>query len=209
MICEKCGRTIPEEAVFCSYCGSRNMRKVCKACGTELQKDQKFCHVCGLKCDGKAPQPEEQKKDEQKKDEQKKKKRILREESLSEKDSLSGKRKTVYYILYIAFGVIYAALTGIMVILGIFGYYEYHSYLYETGIRHAMIDVPVFWLGVVSVIAGIVQHVYIFLKDRKGKKIQKVNRIASVILMLNVIFWIIIFLIIFVGNNSVHIRILI
>lgn len=93
------------------------MRKVCKACGTELQKDQKFCHVCGLKCDGKMPQPEEQKKE----------KRILREESLSEKDSWFGKRKTVYYTLYIVFCVMYAVLT---VTLALFGLLDIMSILF-------------------------------------------------------------------------------
>lgn len=51
MICGKCGKTIPEDAVFCSYCGTRYEKKVCKAYGTELQKEQLFCHVCGLKWD--------------------------------------------------------------------------------------------------------------------------------------------------------------
>lgn len=184
MICEKCGRTIPEEAVFCSYCGSRNMRKVCKACGTELQKDQKFCHVCGLKCDGKVPQPEEQKKDEQKKE-----KRILREESLSEKDSLSGKRKTIYYTLYIVFCVMYAVLTVTLALFGLFGYYEYSFYsdLYNTTIRRATlpVEMPVFWVSAVSVIVGIAQHVYIFFKVRKGKKVTKINIVVSIVLMLS------------------------
>jgi len=53
MTCDKCGKAIPEDAVFCSYCGARcDEKKVCRACGTELQKGQLFCHMCGLKWEG-------------------------------------------------------------------------------------------------------------------------------------------------------------
>ena len=46
MYCCKCGKTIPDEALFCSYCGSRQ-QAVCSSCGTVLAADAAFCHKCG------------------------------------------------------------------------------------------------------------------------------------------------------------------
>ncbi len=55
-------KTIPENAVFCCYCGARcEGKKVCRACGTELRKEQLFCHVCGLKWEDDVTSQEAQK----------------------------------------------------------------------------------------------------------------------------------------------------
>lgn len=51
MVCGKCGKDLPEGAIFCSYCGERCVRKVCTACGAEIKEGQLFCKVCGLRCD--------------------------------------------------------------------------------------------------------------------------------------------------------------
>ena len=61
MICRKCGKTISDDAVFCSYCGERCAKKVCTACGTELREEQLFCHVCGLRWNNGTTPPTEQK----------------------------------------------------------------------------------------------------------------------------------------------------
>ncbi len=61
MICRKCGKTISDDAVFCSYCGERCAKKVCTACGTELREEQLFCHVCGLRWNNGTTPPAEQK----------------------------------------------------------------------------------------------------------------------------------------------------
>ena len=61
MICRKCGKTISDDAVFCSYCGERCDKKVCTACGTELREEQLFCHVCGLRWNNGTTPPTEQK----------------------------------------------------------------------------------------------------------------------------------------------------
>lgn len=49
MICGTCGKTIPDGAKFCGWCGARCAEKVCAACGTKLRSDQLFCHECGVK----------------------------------------------------------------------------------------------------------------------------------------------------------------
>lgn len=51
MVCGKCGKSIPEGAVFCCWCGARCEERVCAVCGTKLRNDQIFCHECGTKCD--------------------------------------------------------------------------------------------------------------------------------------------------------------
>lgn len=186
MVCEKCGQTIPDEAVFCSYCGLRNTRKVCAACGTELQKEQVFCHVCGLKCGSETPLPEEQKKEKREKQKEQQEK-VSCAEALTKSDSLPGKRKSIYYALYIALGVIYAVLAVVLVMFGFSGYYEYsfHSDLYDSVIRRTTlsIEMPVYWMSSGFLFAGIVQHIYIYLKVRKGKKATKVNIVVSIVLM--------------------------
>lgn len=50
--CQNCGREIPAEDSFCSYCGSKqNIRnkKFCMNCGYELPADAQFCSECGNK----------------------------------------------------------------------------------------------------------------------------------------------------------------
>ena len=46
MICNKCGKTIVDDAVFCSYCGAKQELS-CEECGTKLPQDARFCHKCG------------------------------------------------------------------------------------------------------------------------------------------------------------------
>jgi len=60
MICGKCGKEIPEGAVFCGWCGERCGEKICKACGTRLRSDELFCHECGVRWGGGAVQTTEQ-----------------------------------------------------------------------------------------------------------------------------------------------------
>lgn len=52
---------------------------------------------------------------------------------------------------------------------------KYRMFAYEA---------PAFWLSAVSVIVGIVQQVYLFLKVRKGKNVTKINIAVSIVLML-------------------------
>lgn len=56
MICGKCGKTIPDGAIFCCWCGGRCAEKVCATCGTELRGDQLFCHECGVRWEGEISQ---------------------------------------------------------------------------------------------------------------------------------------------------------
>lgn len=59
MICCKCGKIVPDGAIFCCWCGEKNTKKVCAACGTVLREDQLFCHECGVKWDGETPRTAE------------------------------------------------------------------------------------------------------------------------------------------------------
>ena len=57
--CNDCGKEVPEDSVFCQYCGSKNIVvipekqekqrsfKKCMDCGEELPDDSKFCQYCG------------------------------------------------------------------------------------------------------------------------------------------------------------------
>ncbi len=60
MICYKCGKEIPEGAVFCCWCGAQYGGKICKACGTKLRSDQLFCHECGVRWSSDETQDTEQ-----------------------------------------------------------------------------------------------------------------------------------------------------
>ncbi len=62
MICNDCGKMLPEDSKFCQYCGSKNVSeyiepkpvyyvptKICKICGKQLPEDSEFCQYCGSK----------------------------------------------------------------------------------------------------------------------------------------------------------------
>lgn len=48
MICKNCSKSIPDDSVFCSYCGTKQSI-VCPSCGTELNDSDIFCRKCGTK----------------------------------------------------------------------------------------------------------------------------------------------------------------
>ncbi len=48
MNCIKCNREIPEDSVFCPFCGEK-VAAACSACGAELIDDSEFCRFCGAK----------------------------------------------------------------------------------------------------------------------------------------------------------------
>ena len=59
MLCEKCGKEIPDSTKFCPYCGIEIIKKlqsttvpeenrpVCANCGTPLEEGALFCVSCG------------------------------------------------------------------------------------------------------------------------------------------------------------------
>ena len=49
MKCSKCGKEIPEESKFCSYCGAKAWLRHCLKCGAALSPDSVFCGYCGAK----------------------------------------------------------------------------------------------------------------------------------------------------------------
>lgn len=48
MYCKRCSKEIPDEALFCCFCGEKQ-QTICADCGTELVADAIFCHNCGGK----------------------------------------------------------------------------------------------------------------------------------------------------------------
>ncbi len=46
MKCFHCGKTVPDDARFCKYCGTR-LRRTCSICGAALDDDARFCAACG------------------------------------------------------------------------------------------------------------------------------------------------------------------
>ncbi len=55
MNCCKCGKKLPENAVFCPACGERNDgKKECPNCHTYIDKEDIFCPICGKCVDGKS-----------------------------------------------------------------------------------------------------------------------------------------------------------
>lgn len=48
MFCNKCGKEITNDSIFCSWCGAKQAT-TCGSCGAELQNGALFCHKCGNK----------------------------------------------------------------------------------------------------------------------------------------------------------------
>lgn len=46
--CPKCRREIPENSIFCAFCGEK-VAAACSACGAELVEGAEFCHICGTR----------------------------------------------------------------------------------------------------------------------------------------------------------------
>ena len=62
MICNSCGKQIPDTSKFCNYCGANNNQKICPHCGHTLPLDSVFCNYCGKNVDQEsddAPNPAE------------------------------------------------------------------------------------------------------------------------------------------------------
>lgn len=54
MICDKCGKTIADDSLFCPECGARTDGSItCKNCGATNQKQAEICVKCGVRLDGK------------------------------------------------------------------------------------------------------------------------------------------------------------
>lgn len=60
-VCNDCGKELPDDSVFCQYCGSKNIgtkketlgdgttNKFCKSCNKNVPNDSEFCPYCGNK----------------------------------------------------------------------------------------------------------------------------------------------------------------
>ncbi|MCI7768143.1 MAG: leucine-rich repeat protein [Oscillospiraceae bacterium] len=58
MICNSCGKELPEGKKFCIFCGAKIvLKKICAECGSELEPDAEFCGECGTKYSGGAAAP--------------------------------------------------------------------------------------------------------------------------------------------------------
>ena len=54
MICDKCGKSIADDSLFCAECGARlDECVVCKNCGAVNEKQEQNCVKCGVRLDGK------------------------------------------------------------------------------------------------------------------------------------------------------------
>lgn len=49
MKCWKCGFEMPQDAIFCSKCGSNLSKAICESCGKQIPLEAKFCIFCGSK----------------------------------------------------------------------------------------------------------------------------------------------------------------
>ena len=58
MNCPKCGEFVPDDAIFCSKCGSRvDGKKNCVRCGKSIDEGNVYCNYCGARQDGKTVCP--------------------------------------------------------------------------------------------------------------------------------------------------------
>ena len=47
--CVHCGKAIPADSVYCSYCGRKQDNNICSNCGAEIPDGAAFCPKCGTK----------------------------------------------------------------------------------------------------------------------------------------------------------------
>ncbi|MBO6285833.1 MAG: zinc-ribbon domain-containing protein [Bacilli bacterium] len=47
--CVHCGKNIPGDSLFCSYCGKKQEDNICPNCGAEIPEDALFCPKCGTR----------------------------------------------------------------------------------------------------------------------------------------------------------------
>ncbi len=48
MYCIKCGKELVEGALFCAFCGTKQVQKMtCGKCGTSIPEGGTFCPTCG------------------------------------------------------------------------------------------------------------------------------------------------------------------
>ena len=53
MNCLRCGESVPDDAIFCSKCGSRvDGKKNCVRCGKSIDEGNVYCNYCGARQDG-------------------------------------------------------------------------------------------------------------------------------------------------------------
>ena len=60
MFCHNCGNMLPEDAAFCSSCGTKTQASapdVCAACGAAIPDDAEFCINCGKATNRATPEP--------------------------------------------------------------------------------------------------------------------------------------------------------
>jgi len=55
IICSNCGQRLPDDAVFCTKCGTKVTVIRCTGCGAVLTADAKFCPNCGTPVENASP----------------------------------------------------------------------------------------------------------------------------------------------------------
>lgn len=62
MVCKSCGKTIPDDSVFCHFCGTKvetetttQKSRFCTSCGAQIPDGVKFCPKCGASVSGTQP----------------------------------------------------------------------------------------------------------------------------------------------------------